>query len=46
MTDVSQHELVQTPYAAIYGTEPRSVIAVPLIAFDEVIGVLEVVNKY
>jgi PAS domain S-box-containing protein len=43
--DVSQHEVVQTQYPAIYGVEPRSVIAVPLIAFDEVTGVLEVVNK-
>jgi signal transduction histidine kinase len=45
VADVSQHEIVRTQYPAIYGIEPRSVIAVPLIAFDEVLGVLEVVNK-
>jgi signal transduction histidine kinase/putative methionine-R-sulfoxide reductase with GAF domain len=45
VTDVSQHELVLTQYPMIYGTAPQSVVAVPLIAFDEVIGVLEVVNK-
>ena len=45
VTNVSQHEHVLTQYAAIYGMDPQSVIAVPLIAFDEVTGVLEVVNK-
>jgi PAS domain S-box-containing protein len=45
VTNVSQHEQVLTQYAAIYGMDPYSVIAVPLIAFDEVTGVLEVVNK-
>ena len=45
VTNVLQHEQVLTQYASIYGVEPRSVIAVPLIAFDEVTGVLEVVNK-
>lgn len=43
--DLENHAAAQEEYAAAYQTEFRSVMAVPLIAFDEVVGVVEVLNK-
>lgn len=45
VTDMARSEDIRAQYADIYGPDLRSLVAVPLIAFDEVIGVLEVVNK-
>jgi len=43
--DLSRGDPVWERYAPIYGEDLHAVIAVPLVAFDEVIGVLEVANK-
>ncbi|MBN2305321.1 MAG: GAF domain-containing protein [Anaerolineae bacterium] len=43
ITDISPE--VQARYTHIYGREVRSILVVPLLAFGEVIGALEVVNK-
>ncbi len=40
-----QETPIQAEYATVYSTPPRSLMLVPLIAFDEVIGVLEVIDK-
>ena len=45
VTEVKQEAEVFAEYSKLYGAELRSIIAVPLVAFDEVIGVFEVVNK-
>jgi PAS domain S-box-containing protein len=45
LRDLSGDEQVRSEYAQVYDPDVRSMVAVPLIAFDEVIGVLEVVNK-
>ncbi len=43
--DVNSNDSVAAEYGDSYGGEISSLLVVPLIAFDEVIGVLEVVNK-
>lgn len=45
VADISRAPQIQTEYNALYGPDLQSVAAIPLIAFDEAIGVLEVVNK-
>ncbi len=45
VVDLARDPSIQAEYTALYGPDLRSVAAVPLIAFDEVIGVLEVINK-
>jgi PAS domain S-box-containing protein len=45
IADISRDEQVRLEYTRVYGPDAHSVVAVPLIAFDDVIGVLEVVNK-
>ncbi|MBN1679195.1 MAG: GAF domain-containing protein [Anaerolineae bacterium] len=43
--DVTSNPQVQAQYTAMYGSDVRSLIVVPLVSSDQVIGVLEVVNK-
>jgi PAS domain S-box-containing protein len=43
--DGSHDEEIRSEYVRVYGPDVRSVVAVPLVAFDDVIGVLEVANK-
>jgi len=45
VSDVAQDPQIQEQYAAIYGPQVRSLMAVPLIASDAIIGLLEVINK-
>ncbi|HEX3054156.1 MAG TPA: GAF domain-containing protein [Aggregatilineaceae bacterium] len=45
VTDVAQNPQIQEQYTAIYGPQVHSLMAVPLIASDAVIGILEVINK-
>ncbi|MBI5957293.1 MAG: GAF domain-containing protein [Chloroflexi bacterium] len=43
--DLTVDSQIRTEYTALYGADLRSVAAIPLLAFDEVIGVLEVISK-
>jgi signal transduction histidine kinase/CheY-like chemotaxis protein len=45
ITDLAADQALQAQYAPLYGPQVRSIIAVPLVTFDEVVGVLEVVDK-
>ncbi len=45
VADMADVEAIRDEYAVLGKPEVRSLLAVPLIAFDEVVGVLEVINR-